>query len=150
METFTEIKKIAKLLKRSFDETPWYGPSVSEVLKDITPEMANHRLPDSHSIVELLQHMTTWRNFVTNQVNGNVHEVSEEENFPKAISWKDAVAQLNQSQLALMQALNNFPEERLNEKVPLREYRFHFMLYGIIQHDIYHLGQISLLKKLRS
>jgi hypothetical protein len=43
METVSEIKKLTKLLKRSFDETPWYGPSIKEVLNDITPEIANNQ-----------------------------------------------------------------------------------------------------------
>jgi hypothetical protein len=85
--------------------------------------------------------MISWRNFVTDQLKGVPKEVSEEENFPKPGSWKEAVEKLNQSQEALLKALSEFPEERLNDKVPFREYRFHFMLYGIIQHDIYHLGQ---------
>ena len=148
MTSISDVQKIRKLVERSFDQQPWYGPSVMDTLKDITPQKATNRLPESHSIVELVCHMTSWRNFVTDQLLGKPREVSEDENFPKPGSWDEALTGLRKSQVDLLNALDSFPENRLNEKVPLREYRFHFMLNGIVQHDIYHIGQIALLKKL--
>ena len=148
MSSISDIQKIKKLIERSFDQQPWYGPSVVETLKDITPQSAFNRLPNSHSIIELVCHMTSWRNFVSDQLMGNAREVSDDENFPRPGSWDEAFTELKNSQANLLKAMDSFPENRLNDKVPLREYRFHFMLNGIVQHDIYHVGQIALLKKL--
>jgi hypothetical protein len=39
----------------------------------------------------------------------------------------------------------DFPEARLNDPVPDRDYPLYLMLYGIIQHDLYHAGQIVVL-----
>lgn len=150
MAAISDIQKIVKLLERSFDQQPWYGPSVMETLKGISADIANNRLPHSHSIIEIVLHMTAWRNFVTQQLKGNSIELSDQENFPNPTTWEEALAGLNKSQSALLAALKAFPEECLNDKVPSREYRFHFMLNGIIQHDSYHTGQIALLKKLNS
>lgn len=150
MAAISDIQKITKLLERSFDQQPWYGPSVMDTLKGISAEAANNRLPNSHSIIEIVLHMTAWRTFVTQQLKGNPIELSDQENFPNPTVWEEALAGLNKSQTELLDALKAFPEERLNDKVPLREYRFHFMLNGIVQHDVYHTGQIALLKKLKS
>ena len=147
MAGLSDVQKIKKLIERSFDEQPWYGPSVIETIKDISSKKASNRLAESHSIIELVCHMTAWRNFVINQLRGNPREISEVENFPIPTTWEEALTGLKQSQSDLLKAIDSFPESRLNEKVPLREYRFHFMLNGIVQHDIYHIGQIALLKK---
>ena len=148
MAALSDLQKIRKLIERSFDQQPWYGPSVMDTLKDIIPEKASNRFPGSHSIIELVCHMTAWRNFVIDQLRGNPRELSEAENFPQPGSWKDALAGLKKSQVELLKAMDDFPDDRLNDQVPLREYRFHFMLNGIVQHDVYHIGQIALLKKL--
>jgi uncharacterized damage-inducible protein DinB len=93
-------------------------------------------------------HMTVWRVFVTKRLLGdNAFEVSEEENFPKETDWPSALNALLQSQEELVKALNSFSEKRLSDIVPTRTYDFNTMLYGIIQHDIYHTGQIVLLTK---
>lgn len=55
------------------------------------------------------------------------------------------VAELDKTQQELIKAIRQFPESRLNEKVPNREYDFLTLLHGIIHHDIYHIGQIRLL-----
>lgn len=148
MASVSDIQKLKKLIERSFDQQPWYGPSVMETLKDISSKNASNRLPASHSIIELVCHMTAWRKFVIDQLRGIPREINEAENFPPPTTWEDALTSLRESQTDLLRAIDSFPEDRLNEKVPLREYRFHFMINGIVQHDVYHIGQIALLKKL--
>ena len=70
-------------------------------------------------------------------------------NFPHAGSIQEAVEALRQSQLKLLEAAANFPDERLGELVPSKtqRYTYYTLLHGITQHDIYHLGQIALLLK---
>jgi hypothetical protein len=75
--------------------------------------------------------------------------VSDEMNFPKPGTWDAAIDGLHASQNALVEAIKNFPEERLGELVPnaTHKYTFYTLIHGVIHHDIYHLGQIALLKK---
>lgn len=138
--------KIIKYLKRIEGGSPWYGPSINDVLQGITSEVATARIGQAHSIVEMVFHMATWRNFVTNQLNGDFIEVAEAENFPNG-NFAEAAERLAASQQALITAIERFPDSRLSDQVPGRTYSFRFMLEGIIQHDVYHLGQISILKK---
>jgi uncharacterized damage-inducible protein DinB len=147
----TEIDRIVRLLKKTFDKQPWYGSSIMEILLRVDPEQAIIRLGDTQSIIELVLHMVSWRKFTTQRLLGDTEfEVTDEANFPKPTTWKDAIDQLHQSQKALLMAVKQFPENRLAELVPSKilKYTYYTLLHGIIQHDVYHLGQIALLQKL--
>ncbi|GHM99016.1 hypothetical protein WSM22_05060 [Cytophagales bacterium WSM2-2] len=144
----SEIERITELLKKSFEGEAWHGPSVSEAIKDISEQKALQKPMHSHSIAGLVLHMASWRNFVTKKLAGDqTHDVSEQENFPAPTNWASAISQLNESQKALIAALKEFPEEKLTAVVPTRKYDFYTLLHGIIQHDLYHTGQIMILKK---
>ncbi|HMP98341.1 MAG TPA: DinB family protein [Cyclobacteriaceae bacterium] len=144
----SQIRKIINTLKHTYEKNAWHGPAVMETLAGIDAKDAQKKVGDSHSIIELVAHMTAWRNYVTEKLKGNASfELSDEQNFPKVKNWSEALKQLAQSQQELIQALEATPDERLNEKVPNREFKFYTMLQGIIHHDLYHLGQIQLMKK---
>jgi hypothetical protein len=92
--------------------------------------------------------MATWRKFVIERLNGNTtYEVSEEVNFASPTDLSSTIQELKLTQQNLLNAIKNFPEEKLREKVPTREYSFQTMLHGILHHDLYHLGQIALLNR---
>jgi uncharacterized damage-inducible protein DinB len=143
-----ELQRIIGLLQNSFNGPAWHGPAVMEVLTTVTPKTATQNISTSHSIIELVLHMATWRNFVSKRLRGDdKFEVSDEENFPKGKDWTAALKALQLSQDELIKAISQFPEEKLAKIVPTRTYNFYAMLHGIIQHDIYHTGQIVLLMK---
>ena len=146
----SEIQHILSLLKSTFEKKAWYGPAVKEVLKDITADQASHRLNNTHSIIELVAHMTAWRIFVVKKLEGNVdYKVSAELNFPSPSNWKAAIQNLEESQAKLIDAIQHFDDSLLHESVPNSSYGYTFFtfLHGIIHHDVYHIGQIMLLKK---
>ena len=145
-----EIDRIARLLNKTFNKGAWYGPTVREVLAQVTPELAHVRAGKTHSIVELVLHMTAWRKFAASRLSGNNDfQVSEQANFPsaKSISWEQAVQDLETSQKNLEEAVSNFEEAKLGDLVPAtsHKYTYYTLLHGIIHHDIYHAGQIQLL-----
>ncbi|MBS1545241.1 MAG: DinB family protein [Bacteroidetes bacterium] len=145
-----ETERIVRILEKTFDKQPWYGSSIMEVLSQVTPEKAHQRIGTSHTITELVLHMTTWRQFAIHRLQGdNNFEVSEAMNFPHAGSIQEAVKALHQSQMKLLEAAASFPDERLGDLVPSKtqRYTYYTLLHGIAQHDIYHLGQIALLLK---
>jgi hypothetical protein len=49
----------------------------------------------------------------------------------------------------MVKAIEKFPIERLTDTVPGRSYDFHQLFHGIVDHCIYHAGQIALLKKFK-
>lgn len=146
----TETQKIVSLLKRTFEKGAWHGPSVKEVLQSITADDARSKLSNSHSIIELVAHMTAWRNFVTRKLEGDQdYKVTEELNFPAATEWLKVIEDLEESQGKLLAAVEQFPVEKLSELVPhsTHQYTFYTLLHGIIHHDLYHAGQIKLIQK---
>ncbi len=147
----SEIDRIVRMLEKTFERQPWYGSSIVNILSDVDPNIAWVRHGQLHTIEELVRHMTSWRTFAAKRLRGeNDFEVSDEMNFPFGGTWEEAVSGLRESQVALLDAVKNFPEERFGEMVPSKtqRYTFYTLLHGIIQHDIYHLGQIAMLKKL--
>lgn len=152
MKNTGEIKRIITLLKGTFSgRHAWHGPSVMQALNAVPAALGKSRLSkDTHSIAELVVHMTAWRNFVIQKLEGAEFEMTEELNFPKPGDWKKGLLRLQRSQTNLLKAIKTFPEENLFNKVPGRRYDFYTLLHGIIQHDIYHTGQISLIRKTRA
>lgn len=145
-----EIPRIVRMLEKTFDKSPWYGTSVMGSLSEVSPAQASQRTGQSHSIIGLVLHMISWRTFAASRLRGdNTFEVSDETNFPEGSDWAVALEKLHQSQEELVAAAKDFPERRLGELVPSKtqKYTYYTLLHGIIQHDIYHLGQIQLIRK---
>lgn len=144
-----EILKIINTLKHTYEKNAWHGPSVKEALADVYEQQSTNQMGDSHSIIELVAHMTAWRNYVTEKLNGNdSFELTDEQNFPDEKNWSNALTNLEQSQVNLLKVLSETSDEKLHQMVPNRKFKFHVMLHGIIHHDLYHAGQIVLLKKI--
>lgn len=145
----TEVQKLGDILRHTFEKNAWHGLAVMEVLNAIDEHIVHKKFNANHSIIELVAHMTAWRVFVTERLVGNINfDVSEEMNFPDIKSWQKAVDELVASQKKLIAALEKFSDDRLGEVVPNRSYKFFTMLHGIVHHDLYHLGQIVLIKKM--
>lgn len=146
----TEIDHIISTLQRTFEKNAWHGPSVNEALQNITPEIALRKLPNTHSIIELVNHMAAWRVYTTKILQGDAsYKVTDELNFPVSSDWLKALKDLQESQHNLISAIKSFKEENLQDTLPNTEnnYTYYTLLHGIIHHDVYHAGQIMLLKK---
>ena len=136
-------------------EEAWHGQSVVHVLSEVSWEMANQKImPNTHSIAELVYHMTTWRIFVVKRLQGDgEYEVTKTRDwkvFPifDEFEWEALQMELSLSQEELISELEEREDDEfLDEIVVGREYDFYTMLLGILQHDLYHVGQISIIKK---
>jgi uncharacterized damage-inducible protein DinB len=149
----TEAARIARQLRRGFEGNAWHGPAVMELLADVTAEQANQRpIPNAHTIWELVNHMRS----VTLQVYRRVADTPptggpEEADFPEATdtsaaAWKKSVDALGASHRALRSAVEALPDSRLIEKLEGGA-TMYSNLHGLVQHDLYHAGQIAILKK---
>ena len=65
-------------------------------------------------------------------------------------AWQNTLAALDQETRKLQDKISKLPEEALRKGVPGLNYSVRFMLEGVIQHHLYHAGQIALLKKMVS
>jgi uncharacterized damage-inducible protein DinB len=145
-----ELQHIISLLTRVYEKNAWHGPAVKEVLVKISSTDSLKRLPNTHSIIELVNHMSAWRTYTSRKLVGdNDYKVTEGMNFPRSSDWDAALRELEKSQQELISAISSFPVERLFEIVPhsTENYTFYTLLHGIIHHDLYHIGQIVLINK---
>jgi len=150
----SEIKRINDQLKRAFEGTAWHGPYVSEVLAGVTAEQAAaHPIAGAHSIWEIVLHIRTWERVGLRRIEEWVPiEVPDEEDWPVVTettdhAWKNALNRLRLNHAALREVIARLDEARLADIVPGTQYSVYFLLHGVIQHDLYHAGQIALLKK---
>ncbi len=147
-----EIEHIITLLARTYEKNAWHGPAVKEVLSGLTESQSFERLPHTHSIIELVAHMAAWRTYVTRKLAGDsAYKVDEQMNFPTPADWQETVDLLDASQRDLLAALGKFPQEKLHDQVAGKEQplTYYTLLHGIIHHDLYHAGQIMLIRKAR-
>ncbi len=150
----TELGRIADQLKRAYEGPAWSGPCLLDVLRDLTAdEAAAKPIPGAHSIWEILAHLVAWEEVVTRRLQGEpFREYSAEEDWPpventSAGAWAALLERLKASNLTLRQAVLGFEQMRLSALVPNADYTFYVMMLGAVQHDMYHAGQIGILKK---
>ena len=156
-EDRSEAARIADQLRRAFAGDAWHGDSVFEILEGVTAAQASARpIKNAHSISELVLHIAAWDNAVLRRLGGVAVELSDAQNFPTVTdasetAWRKAVAEVRRVHDELVEAVSVLPGSRLDEKVPGKEgahYTFYYMLHGVVQHELYHAGQIALLKKM--
>ena len=153
-----ETQSIARNLQNILNGEPWFGRPVFAILNEIDPAIV-YKKPNanSHSIAELLYHMITWAEFCLRQVEKADKKLIEEiqsrdwRNIdPSVHTWKKGLEELKTIHEQIIGLLESKEDEWLKEKVHSRNFNYRFMLNGLIQHDIYHLGQIAYVKKLLS
>jgi uncharacterized damage-inducible protein DinB len=151
----SESSRIADQLRRALGGDAWHGTPLSGVLAGITAEQALARpVPQAHNIWELLLHMDTWTSAASDAAMGapmaKLFKTPQDWPLPadtSAVAWKAAVSHFLLVGERLAGAIDEFPDARLTETVPGRKYDFYFLFHGIVQHNLYHGGQIALLKK---
>ena len=149
----TESKRIADQLHRAYQGEAWHGPALRELLAGVTASKAAARpLAGAYSIWEIVLHITAWKKAVHRRLKGEAVELAPHEDWPPtgktgAAAWRKTLKALEQAHRELRKAVARLPESRLKQIVPGRKHTVYFMLHGLVQHDLYHAGQIALLKK---
>jgi uncharacterized damage-inducible protein DinB len=144
---------IAEQLRRAFEGEAWHGPALLELLQDVDVATAAAKpLQGVHSIWELVLHVAVWDGVASRRLAGEECQPTGTANFPLVPKpteawWRKAVAQAKGTHDVLVKTVASLPESRLRERVPGKKYDFYFMLHGIAQHELYHAGQIAILKK---
>jgi uncharacterized damage-inducible protein DinB len=149
----SETSRIADQLRRAFDGSAWHGPSVLKLLRGVDAATAAAKpLANVHSIWELVLHIAAWDEAVRRRLGGTKARLTALQNFPRVpeptdAAWRNAVARLKRTHDALVSTVAAFPDSRLDEQVPGKSHDIYFMLHGVVQHELYHAGQIAILKK---
>ena len=154
----SETARLADQIRRGFEGEAWHGDALPELLADVDAKTAAaHPIKNAHSIWELVLHIAAWDDAVLRRTGGSAAKLSDEQNFPPVkdtsnAAWRDTVEAVKQTHDRLVKAVATFPDSRLQDQVPGKKekyYNFFYMFSGIVQHELYHAGQIALLKKFR-
>jgi uncharacterized damage-inducible protein DinB len=150
----SEPARIADQLRRAFEGDAWHGPALLELLEDVDAATAVAKtLPGVHSIWELVLHVAVWDNAACRRLAGKKWQPTGTANFPLVpqrateAAWRKAIAKARRTHNVLVKTVAALPESRLRDRVPGKRYDFYQMLHGVAQHELYHAGQIAILKK---
>jgi uncharacterized damage-inducible protein DinB len=153
----SEVDRIRDQFRRAFNGDAWHGPSVMALLNGVTAaQAAAHPIPGVHSIWELTEHIRAWEGACYRRLNGDPAQLPKEEDwvplndFSEA-AWEKTKQELHDTHERLLQAIGTVEESRLDQpiidhpEIPFSS--VYVTLHGGVQHDLYHAGQIAVLKK---
>lgn len=122
---------------------------------EINESIAFQKPNGQHSVVELLWHMVTWKEFTISRFHEDNEKMLHyfEKNDWRELAhsdeslWKEGLDIFEQLHNELIVVIQQLKDEILSRTVPERTYNYWKLLYGILEHDIYHIGQIVYMKK---
>jgi uncharacterized damage-inducible protein DinB len=149
-----ESQRLADQLERALNGDAWHGPSWREALEGVGLQAALQRpIPNAHGIGEIVLHVTTWQDVARRRLAGETPpQPTDEQDWPRAsfaseAEWRAATERLFETGRALAETIARFPEARLLEERGNQTGTWYALMIGILQHDLYHAGQVGLLKK---
>jgi uncharacterized damage-inducible protein DinB len=154
-----EAKRIAGQLRNAYEGPAWHGPSLRELLHNVSATQAVARSREGvHNIWELVAHVITWERVSMRRIAGEqITSIPPEVNFPTInqaddVRWQRMLDELASVHRELMDVIVGLGDDQLSAQIPTdvsgQMVSVYVTLHGIIQHNLYHAGQIALLKKL--
>ncbi|HKF51276.1 MAG TPA: DinB family protein [Candidatus Acidoferrales bacterium] len=158
-----EMEQMLALVEEGFQKAAWHGPNLRSALRGVSVERASWR-PEKgrHNIWEIAVHAAYWKYAVTKRLTGSKkHEFPEKgrnwfardargvSKGEAAKNWKRDLALLSKTHKELREAIAKMTETELEGRCRGSRQTVKQNVVGIAMHDVYHAGQIQLLKKLR-
>ncbi len=145
----SEIERITRLLKQTFEGKPYYGPSVLGALENVTAEVAAQKpLWSAHTIWDIVAHLTAeliYAREVVETIAGPYGDTWPAITNTSEEAWEQAISDLKKANRALVRVVKKLDDDVLDQKPVRVRGPYYIMLHGTMQHNIYHAGQISLL-----
>jgi uncharacterized damage-inducible protein DinB len=150
----SQVESLADQLERAFRGGAWHGPAVAETLTGVDAATAAARpFSNAHSIWEIVHHLTVWNDVPRRRLDGEgLQNLPAERDWPpvgeiSAGAWQAALAALEESHAALHARVLDLTDAQLDDPVVGSDPTVRGMLFGVLQHNAYHAGQIALLCK---
>lgn len=150
-----QLALLLRLFDEGFDHKAWHGPNLLGAVRRLSAEEAAWRPhEDRHNIWEIAVHCAYWKYAVRRRLLGlkrGSFAYKGSNWFPRldnltAQRWKEDLRQLAHEHHQLREAILALRPSRLKQSNGTM--RTDRLIYGISAHDIYHAGQIQVLKKL--
>jgi len=154
----TTIDLLLAAIDQAYNRQSWHGTNLRGSIRSVTPELAAWRpAPGRHNIWELVVHAAYWKYAVLRRLTGQKRGsfALEGSNFfarpvdATGGAWRADVKLLDDTHRELRAAVAAFPANRLNAIEPGKKTTNVWLITGIAAHDLYHAGQIQLIKRLR-
>lgn len=154
----SELRLLLRLLDQGFDHAAWHGPTLGGAIRGVSARQAAWRPGKGrHNVWEIVLHTAYWKHAVWRRITGG-----ELGTFPRPGSnwpalpsrlderaWRADLRLLKEAHLRLRRAVAALPPNRLGRRVGKKRWTHSETIHGIAMHDLYHAGQIQLLKRLR-
>jgi uncharacterized damage-inducible protein DinB len=149
------INNIIRQLKEIQDGSLWFDQCFKEKIDGLSDEQVFKRpIPAIHSVAEHISHIIEWRKECLLRFKGQRTDLMNSPDDWKGndelgkMCWHNLKNAFYQSTITLIDALQDHDDAYLETKFADTNYNFHYLVEGIIQHDLYHLGQIGITIKL--
>ncbi|OHT45111.1 DinB family protein [Flavobacterium tructae] len=150
----SESKRISNLYQSIYNGDPWLEVNLTKTLENVTAAQAYRKInPNLNTIWEITNHLIQWRRNILNRMQGEAVITPDHNYFvpvldPSEAAWEQSLQSLAKSQEAWNTFFQDFDDADLAKIYVNNGHTYYEHLHGIIQHDVYHLGQIVILKKL--
>lgn len=154
----TTTQLLLASIDEAYDKRSWHGTNLRGSLRGVTIEQAAYRVrADSHNIWELLVHAAYWKYDIRRRLTGEkAHSFAiDGSNFwtrpleGTPGEWRRDLRLLEDEHARLRAAVAAFAPARWTRKAPGKPFNFEGLVRGVAAHDLYHAGQIQLLKRLQ-
>jgi hypothetical protein len=153
----SETSLLLRLLDESYEKKAWQGPNLRGALRGVgAGEAAWRPAPGRHNVWELALHAAYWKYAVWRMLAREKKGAFGEKGsnwFARPVSpteraWRSDLALLEDMHARLRFAVARLDSASLVTKPPGSKYRTDTLVYGVASHDVYHTGQIQILKRL--
>jgi hypothetical protein len=154
-----EMALFLRILDESYERKAWHGPNLKGSIRGLSAAQAAWRPhANRHSIAANVVHTAYWKYAVRRRLRSEKRgsfrlKGSNWFVLPSPVTekdWKSYVALLDDEHRLLRQTIASFPPERLPQLPVGGKVSFITQIYGIALHDVYHAGQIQLLKRMQT
>lgn len=150
------IKHFVKHQLDIISEEPWFGDGFRSKIDQLTNEEAFTKpLPALHSVAELISHSIEWKREGIRQLQSALPQLTmnSPENWKsneelKKVGWEKLRADFYTAVNELVELLETKNDAFLEQLTADKRYKYRFLLEGLLDHDVYHLGQIAITIKL--
>lgn len=149
------IRNIIRQLNEIQNGSLWFDQSFKDKFDNLSEDDAVTRpIPQVHSVAEHVSHMLEWRKECIRRFASLKTELMnspddwKDNTELRKIGWATLKNSLYNSRSELIDLIANQDDSYLQNKFRDAAYNFHYLIEGIIHHDLYHLGQIGITIKL--
>jgi hypothetical protein len=153
-----QIQLLVEILDQAYDRKAWHGTNLKGSLRGLSDAEAAWRpAPTRHNIREIALHAAYWKYIVRRRLTGEKRgsfPLRGSNWFPRPgaeekDSWAGDRLVLDKMHRTLREAISELSERMLYQQPAGSRFRNIELIYGISSHDLYHAGQIQLLKRLQ-